>query len=416
VLSGGAMLVAMFERFTERARRVLVLAQEEARLLNHDNIGTEHILLGLIHEGEGVAAQALESLGISLEAAREKVEETRGPASSSTTGSPPFTPRAKQVLELSLREALQLRHNYIGTEHLLLGVVREGEGVAVQVLVALGVDLSRVRERVIELLSGVEGEVSPGPGSREVRWLRADQPRRGPPVDSSLSEVSWPATTGMAAAVPLEGLIPGLFVAGGVDLTYSHGDLDGSKPGRLSGALAGQPVDLAVGPPLSEGQAQGTFGSLEVSAAWKIGGDSDSWGPAWPAYLGGTFGEVSANLYAWIRFDDEPTAHGNNPDHYVKIEGDFAGRPVSVYIALTDPDSVGGSFAAHGIFAGSDFSVRGKVTCGFHATLVGAISGQPVRVNAGLPDGPDGLATVNGSYDGPAALLLIMAGSLLFFL
>src|SRR6516225_7055354 len=146
----------MFERFTDRARRVLVLAQEEARLLNHNFIGTEHILLGLIHEGEGVAAKALESLGVSLEAVREKVEETIGPAGSSTTGSPPFTPRAKKVLELSLREALQLGHNYIGTEHMLLGLVREGEGVAAQVLVSLGADLPRVRQQVIQLLSGSE--------------------------------------------------------------------------------------------------------------------------------------------------------------------------------------------------------------------------------------------------------------------
>src|SRR5438067_2292347 len=144
----------MFERFTDRARRVVVLAQEEARMLNHNYIGTEHILLGLIHEGEGVAAKALESLGISLEAVREKVEETIGPAGSSTTGSPPFTPRAKKVLELSLREALQLGHNYIGTEHMLLGLVREGEGVAATVLVNLGADLSRVRQQVIQLLSG----------------------------------------------------------------------------------------------------------------------------------------------------------------------------------------------------------------------------------------------------------------------
>src|SRR3954453_19505617 len=144
----------MFERFTYRARRVVVLAQEEARLLNHNFIGTEHILLGLIHEGEGAAAKALESLGISLEAGREKVEETIGPAGSSTTGSPPFTPRAKKVLELSLREALQLGHNYIGTEHMLLGLVREGEGVAATVLGSLGADLSRVRQQVIQLLSG----------------------------------------------------------------------------------------------------------------------------------------------------------------------------------------------------------------------------------------------------------------------
>jgi ATP-dependent Clp protease ATP-binding subunit ClpC len=153
----------LFERFTDRARRVLVLAQEEARLLNHNFIGTEHILLGLIHEGEGVAAKALESLGISLEAVREKVEETIGPAGSGTMGSPPFTPRAKKVLELSLREALQLGHNYIGTEHMLLGLVREGEGVAAQVLVSLGADLSRVRQQVIQLLSGYVGESGSAP-------------------------------------------------------------------------------------------------------------------------------------------------------------------------------------------------------------------------------------------------------------
>src|SRR6202167_1792444 len=152
----------MFERFTDRTRRVLVLAQEEARLLNHNFIGTEHILLGLIHEGEGVAAKALESLGVSLEAVREKVEETIGPAGTSTTGSPPFTPLAKKVLELSLREALQLGHNYIGTEHMLLGLVREGEGVAAKVLVSLGADLSRVRQQVIQLLSGYQS-----PGGKE---------------------------------------------------------------------------------------------------------------------------------------------------------------------------------------------------------------------------------------------------------
>ncbi len=147
----------MFERFTDRARRVVVLAQEEARLLNHNYIGTEHILLGLIHEGEGVAAKALESLGISLEAVRNQVEEIIGQGGSSPSGHIPFTPRAKKVLELSLREALQLGHNYIGTEHILLGLIREGEGVAAQVLVKLGADLSRVRQQVIQLLSGYSG-------------------------------------------------------------------------------------------------------------------------------------------------------------------------------------------------------------------------------------------------------------------
>jgi ATP-dependent Clp protease ATP-binding subunit ClpC len=162
---GGA---ALFERFTDRARRVVVLAQEEARLLNHNYIGTEHILLGLIHEGEGVAAKALESLGISLEKVRQQVEEIIGAGQSPPSGHIPFTPRAKKVLELSLREALQLGHNYIGTEHILLGLIREGEGVAAQVLVKLGANLNTVRQQVIQLLSGYSGaRETPGAGTGE---------------------------------------------------------------------------------------------------------------------------------------------------------------------------------------------------------------------------------------------------------
>ncbi|MGH8937628.1 MAG: ATP-dependent Clp protease ATP-binding subunit [Acidimicrobiia bacterium] len=157
----------MFERFTDRARRVVVLAQEEARLLNHNYIGTEHILLGLIHEGEGVAARALESLGINLDSVRQQVVEIIGQGQQSPSGHIPFTPRAKKVLELSLREALQLGHNYIGTEHILLGLIREGEGVAAQVLQKLGADLPKVRQTVIQLLSGVQGEETTGPAGRE---------------------------------------------------------------------------------------------------------------------------------------------------------------------------------------------------------------------------------------------------------
>ena len=155
----------MFERFTDRARRVVVLAQEEARLLNHNYIGTEHILLGLIHEGEGVAARSLEGLRIDFESVRHQVVEIIGQGSQAPSGHIPFTPRAKKVLELSLREALQLGHNYIGTEHILLGLIREGEGVAAQVLVKLGAELTKVRQTVIQLLSGVEGEEGPGSGS-----------------------------------------------------------------------------------------------------------------------------------------------------------------------------------------------------------------------------------------------------------
>ena len=161
----------MFERFTDRARRVVVLAQEEARMLNHNYIGTEHILLGLIHEGEGVAAKALESLGISQEAVRQQVEEIIGQGQQAPSGHIPFTPRAKKVLELSLREALQLGHNYIGTEHILLGLIREGEGVAAQVLVKLGADLNRVRQQVNQLLQGYQGK----------------EPAAGPPPEAASS-------------------------------------------------------------------------------------------------------------------------------------------------------------------------------------------------------------------------------------
>src|ERR671931_758824 len=164
----------MFERFTDRARRVVVLAQEEARLLNHNYIGTEHILLGLIHEGRGVAAVAIESLGIQFDSVRAEIVAIVPPGEKPLppAGHVPFTPRAKKVLELSLREALQLGHNYIGTEHILLGLIREGEGVAAQVLQKLGADLSRVRQQVIQLLSGYgpsqekpSGEPAPTGGS-----------------------------------------------------------------------------------------------------------------------------------------------------------------------------------------------------------------------------------------------------------
>jgi hypothetical protein len=175
-LLSGARRQTMFERFTDRARRVVVLAQDEARRLNHNYIGTEHILLGLIHEGEGVAAKALESLGISLDAVRQQVEEIIGQGQQAHPGHIPFTPRAKKVLELSLRESLQLGHNYIGTEHILLGLIREGDGVAAQVLVKLGADLNRVRQQVIELLSGQQPDLKL---AREVTLVTGWRPRLG---------------------------------------------------------------------------------------------------------------------------------------------------------------------------------------------------------------------------------------------
>jgi ATP-dependent Clp protease ATP-binding subunit ClpC len=168
----------MFERFTDRARRVVVLAQEEARMLNHNYIGTEHILLGLVHEGDGVAAKAMAAMEISLEKVRQQVEEIIGRGAQAPSGHIPFTPRAKRVLELSLRESLQLGHNYIGTEHILLGLIREGEGVAAQVLVRLGADLNRVRQQVIQLVHGGKGEAE-----------EADLPRSALARGLSLGEI-----------------------------------------------------------------------------------------------------------------------------------------------------------------------------------------------------------------------------------
>ena len=193
----------MFERFTDRARRVVVLAQEEARMLNRNYIGTEHILLGLIHEGEGVAAKALESLGISLETVRQQVEEIIGQGQQAPSGHIPFTPRVKKVLELALREAQQLGHNYIGTEHILLGLIREGDGVAAQVLVKLGADLSRVRQQVIQLLQGYQGEERaaasrqpPGRAGREDRKLLSQLVDQVTAMESRLAAIEHRVGTG----------------------------------------------------------------------------------------------------------------------------------------------------------------------------------------------------------------------------
>jgi ATP-dependent Clp protease ATP-binding subunit ClpA len=191
----------MFERFTDRARRVVVLAQEEARMLSHNYIGTEHLLLALIHEGEGVAAKALESLGISLEAVRHQVEEIIGQGQGAQQGHIPFTPRAKKVLELSRREAQQLGHNYIGTEHLLLGLIREGEGVAAQVLAKLGADLDRVRQQVIQLLHAHQS-TEPASSGAALGMRRGlgplDVPARVNALESRLAAIEQRLGTGPA--------------------------------------------------------------------------------------------------------------------------------------------------------------------------------------------------------------------------
>ncbi len=198
----------MFERFSDRARRVVVLAHEEARLLDHNYIGTEHILLGLIHEGGGVAARALQELGISLESMREQVEQAAGRGSTRPSGHIPFTPRVKKVLELSLREALHLGQNYIGTGHLLLGVVREEEGpaqggVATKVLVGLGTDLTQVRRQVIAQLREPSDE-GPLLGDASADVVLGESPAQGllgePPAQGLLGEPAGQGPLGEPAA------------------------------------------------------------------------------------------------------------------------------------------------------------------------------------------------------------------------
>jgi ATP-dependent Clp protease ATP-binding subunit ClpC len=176
----------MFERFTDQARRVVVLAQEEARELGHDYIGTEHLLLGLIREKDGAAARALDSLGIHLAAARQQVTEIIGPGQGQPAGHIPFTPRAKKVLELSLREAQHLGDDCIGTEHLLLGLIREGEGVAAQVLVRLGPGLDEARRRVTQIVLAGPREARAGPGSPAARSFSRNPVER---VSDRLAEV-----------------------------------------------------------------------------------------------------------------------------------------------------------------------------------------------------------------------------------
>jgi ATP-dependent Clp protease ATP-binding subunit ClpA len=225
----------MFERFTERARRVVVFAQEEARELNHNYIGTEHLLLGLMRDTSSVAAQALQQLDIGQDAVRQRVIEIIGRGKRAPSGHIPFTPRAKKVLELSLREALELSQDYIGTEHILLGLVREGEGVAAQVLVKLGGNLSRVRDKVIELVPPGAGE-----GPELSSQLRRSRPRG--PLDEFMRRLD-------AIDVRLAAIERHLGLAGGASAQPRGGGQDpgggqrpdgGEEPGGAEAGGAGR--------------------------------------------------------------------------------------------------------------------------------------------------------------------------------
>ena len=206
----------MFERFTDRARRVIVLAQQEARMLSHNYIGTEHLLLGLLADGGGTAASALESLGVTLDAAREQVREIIGEGQQSQQGHIPFTPRAKRVLELSLREALNLGDDHIGTEHLLLGLLAEGDGVGAQIVARLGASRRAVHDKVIELIGSERDPAAAGIGSwprgarirgvalSEVRDLLASIDRRLSAIERHLGIAAAPDEPEAPRAVPDE--------------------------------------------------------------------------------------------------------------------------------------------------------------------------------------------------------------------
>jgi hypothetical protein len=274
----------MFERFTDRARRVVVLAQEEAGRLNHNYIGTEHLLLGLIHEGEGIAARALEALGIRLEVVRAEVEEIIGRGSEPPAGRIPFTPRAKKVLELSLREALQLSHSYIGTEHILLGLIREGEGVAAQVLVTLGADLARVRGQVITLLSGEA--VAAGEPPAQERVIGQDMP---PAVAGGPAfRAQQPAE--LVRVVPL---VRELARRGGYRVVLISLEV---WSGWVHLRYALLPAEPAEAPPL-----------VDLPIRWRLGDDLDT---AYQLVGGGSAGDPLLRIYH-LSFQPAPPSEAN---------------------------------------------------------------------------------------------------------
>ena len=381
-----AKLAVVFERFTDRSRHVLVLAQQEAFALGHDFIGTEHILLGLVAEHDGVAATALDSLGVRLEPLRAKVAEVVGSSAAASGGSPPFTPRAKRVLELSLREALGLGHNYIGTEHLLLAIAREGSGAAVRVLGELGVPLERIRPAVLSLLDSPEvSAASPLPSvsrravSRGVggaRWLSRRTP--GPPRER-------PGR-------------PGAYLRGRVELDY-----DGR---RMKGTVASQPVDLSVSLPASSGEASGSFAGVAVSGSWRLGPNLE-WAPEVPGRLAGSFGGEQFALRGWFDLDAGAVFD------YAQVEGYWGEEPVSVFARAAVPGVSDGSLLVDGSLGGAGFSMRShRDPRG--GSLRGAVDGEvfDLRVERG---GDGGELSISGDFHGPAPLLAVIVACLAYF-
>ncbi len=459
----------MFERFTNRARRVLVLAEEEARLLEHNFLGTEHLLLGLLREGEGVAAVALGQLGVSLDDARWRVKEAVGPSCSPLVGGKPFTPRAKKVLELSLREALQLGHQYISTEHMLLGIVREGEGVAAQVLVSLGADLSRVRDQVFQILSGY----SPPPSSEseDVR-ARTEDPRCGR-CDASLSRSARYRFLDVPPADPEPGrgplraavmycahcgtvLGPYVETAGGGFPRLITGSVQISSAGSSLASSAGQnvvvaprarfPDDPLDAPDLEEvpedarvelvyrdGEVvEGTAGSKEVRLTGRVKSHQGS--------LKGTWGEDSVNAN-WRLGDNSQTPSsvpalltGHFGEQAVELKGDFHLSP-NYFFEQADVAGVFGETAFRAAVSaadgglGSTDAIVAEGTAGAapfepfatraadrtRAVVRGSFDGQAVSLDAS-GGRPSGTVKLFGSFSGTPVLLILIIGVVAYFL
>ena len=462
----------VFERFTERARHVLVVAQQEARSLNHNFIGTEHILLGLVAEGEGVAAQALAALGVRLDTVQEKVRETVGASTGTPTGSPPFTPRAKKVLELSLREALQLGHNYIGTEHMLLGLVREGEGVGAQVLEQLGVSLDRTRQVVLDLVKGPQAgpghELRFGEPVEALRALGATAASEGVPRCSRCG-ASLPVTARFRTVTVLPApdeaagqaslMVPVVYcvrcgtaigssssaassVSSGAAPAVAH-PARGHEPapprgarhfptealapvaledvaaasrveltwteGRILEGHAGEaPVQL-LGEWSHEGTLEGTWLDEPLTASWQIEASGPSRGPS--GHLRGNFGSRSAELHASFHLGPGSLLERAEVSGYVGDQG------LEAKVARAEgPFASTDTIVVEGKQEGTAFEVFVALTGDkSRAAVRGTCGGARVRLDA-TRDHHGAPVRIAGECSGPPELLALLVCATLYFM